>query len=302
MLREVEGFLGESLDRAAEQPLGVDARVQGDSSHGYAAKLSFASARGSTERALEHPECAKLTEAVALLIALAIDPERVRAHQEAGAVESSSLEAEPTPPEKSPPPRQEPAQPPVTTLDQGPSPPAYRPAVDASVRASVAILGLVGGGMLPSAAPGIGPELALRFGHFEAAAVGRFWATRSAAVPGTPDASLELSLFTGGLRLCGVPTHGPWSLPACARADVGRMTGDGQHVDNQRTGRDWFAGVGGSLAVAYTLGRFSPIAGADLLATTARPRFGVLRVGQEVQAFRPQPWQLSGFIGLAYSL
>ncbi len=304
LLRRVEGFLGESLDRAADQPVAIDVRVQGDAAHGYAAKLSFVSAQGKTERALEHPNCSKLTEGVALLVALGIDPERVRAQQEKAAVESSPAETvvTPAPLARAPTPIQERSEPPPIVADRAPSVPTFRNSTEASVRASVAIVGLVGGGMLPGASPGIGPELALRLGHFEAAAVGRFWAVRNASVPGTPDASVDLSLFTAGLRLCGVPTYRRWSWLVCARGDLGRMSGDGQQVDQARTRHDLFAGFGGSLAVAYAIGRFSPIVGADLLALTARPSFGVLRGREEVVAFRPQPWQLSGFVGLGYAL
>ena len=190
LLRRVEGFLGESLDEAANQAVAIDARVQGDAVHGYAAKLSFVSARGTTERALEHPSCDKLTEGVALLVALAIDPERVRAQQETASAAAPSPKAAVTPaaPTQAPPPIRERPEPAPVASDRPPPLPARANAADAPVRVSVAIVGLVGGGMLPGATPGVGPELALRVCHFEAGAVGRFWATRGAAVPGTADA------------------------------------------------------------------------------------------------------------------
>jgi hypothetical protein len=302
LLRAVEGFLGESLDEAANQAIAIDAQVQGDSAHGYAARLSFVSAHGNTARALEHPSCDKLTEGVALLVALGIDPERVRAQQGAVAAATPKVVEDPPPPPPTSPPNSAPAE--AMPVADRPAPSSVvrdEPSTE-SVRANVAVVGLVGGGMLPGATPGIGPEVALRVGHVEAAAVGRFWATRGAAVPGTADASVDLSLFTAGLRLCGVPTFRSWSWFVCARGDLGRMSGQGQLVNQAETRSDWFAGLGGSFEVAYAVGRLSPVAGVDVLGLVDRPRFGVVRGSREVEAFRPKSWQVSGFIGLAYAL
>src|SRR5262245_11553790 len=81
LLRAVEGFLGRPLEAKRDRALSVNVKVQGDPERGYAAKLSFTDAAGVTERVLDHPECGKLVEGVALLIALTIDPDGVKARQ-----------------------------------------------------------------------------------------------------------------------------------------------------------------------------------------------------------------------------
>jgi hypothetical protein len=305
LLRAIEGFLGQPLAQAREQQLSIDAHVQGDTAHGYAVQVSFATTTGTTERSMEHAECEKLTQATALLMALAIDPERVRAHQQAPA-SAESAEAEPAtaPLPQAPPDRPEPLPPllaPVVPLRAAdPSPlPAKR---EQALHVSLGVLGLAADGTLPGVAPGLGLELGFRVGWLEAALGGRSWLSRSAAVPGEPAVGVDVSATTASLRLCGVPARGQWSLLACARGDWGSMTGQGQQVDNARTRHDRFAGLGGSLAVAYAVGRFSPRAGAELMWSVARPRFGILRDGREVEAFRPEPRQLAGFIGLSYEL
>ena len=53
LLHAVEGFLGESLERAGEQPVAINTHVQGDPAHGYAARLEFVTARGSSERSIQ---------------------------------------------------------------------------------------------------------------------------------------------------------------------------------------------------------------------------------------------------------
>lgn len=104
LVQAVEGVLGQPLTASREQQLAISVNVLGGSG-GYSAKLSFKGPQGSQERFLEHPECGKLTEAVALLVALAIDPERVKARQpQVG----PTPEAAPTKPEPVAPERNEP--------------------------------------------------------------------------------------------------------------------------------------------------------------------------------------------------
>jgi len=291
----------------SEQALAIDVRVQGDMASGYSAKLWVKGAQGQQERFLDHPDCDKLTEAAALLVAIAIDPERVKSRQQ------GEPEAEPRPGEAVVPaqaeagaphtaglalPAVEPSAVPNRVTDSRPAPSSRA----GSARMSLVLVGLTSSGLLPSAAPGVGSELAVRLGPFEAALGGRYWISRSAAVPDAQGAAVDLSLVTAGLRLCGVPAFGDWALPLCARADLGNMQGAGQDVNNARTRDALFAAVGGSIALSYTRHRLVPLAGLDLTWAASRPRFGVLRAGQEVQAFRPDAWGLGGFVGLAYRL
>lgn len=304
-LRAVEGFLGQALEVTSNQQLTIDVQVTGDRARGYVAKLSFTRREGTTVRELEHPECGKLSEAAALLTALAIDPERVSsvrelsaALSEPSAVERPSLNASaPTMP-PSPPPR--PAGTSITTHDA-----LSRREENSSghpLRVSMALSGLAATGLLPTTGPGIGAELALGWRSFEAALAARYWLSRSVAIAGTPSATVELSLVTAALRLCLARQRDAWSVSVCARADLGEMSGHGQGVDNERARGDLYAAAGGSVLGAYALGRLSPLAGVEALGLGRRPRFGVLRNGQEQQVFRPRSWQLTGFVGLAYQL
>lgn len=94
LIGAVEGFLGQRLAQAREQELTANINVQGGE-EGYSAKLTFVGPQGSNERFLEHPDCSKLMAAAALVVALAIDPERVRARQ--AATESGGEPARPEP-------------------------------------------------------------------------------------------------------------------------------------------------------------------------------------------------------------
>jgi hypothetical protein len=303
MTHAIEGFLGQPMSAVRAQALSIRAHVLGDAAHGYAGKLSIRGDQGSSERALEHPNCTKLTEGIALLAALAIDPERVRTQQEA---RHSPPPEPPEPPEATSGPSPAPAPPialaspaaPTAASDRSPD----RDRSGARFEPSVTVHGLVGGGALPSVAPGLGLELGLQRSYFEAALIVRGWAARAATVPGAPDARIDISLLSAGLRLCGVPTHRAWSLQACARADIESMAARGEGVDNARSRNPWFAALGGSLAVGYRVGRVTPRVGAELLGSPDRPRFGVLQEGVGIEAFTPKAWQIAGFVGLAYLL
>lgn len=93
LVHQIEKLLVEPLpDRGDGLALSVRVVVQGSVSAGYAAKLSFEGAQVKDLRDLEHPSCDKLLSAVALVVALAIDPERVHANQ-------AAAESAPAPPE-----------------------------------------------------------------------------------------------------------------------------------------------------------------------------------------------------------
>jgi hypothetical protein len=305
MVRAVEDFLGQPLAEAGAQRVEIDARVHGDREHGFAGKVSFVTAQGQSERDLEHQDCQKLTEGLALLAALAIDPERVRARQEAkDAGGPVAPVTEPAPPQATEPVAVAPSTPPPAAPAE---PPRTLPSPDRvpsrrEVRPSVALFGLAGDGLLPSVSPGLGLELGLNLDFFEAAIIARSWAPRSAPVPGVDRASVEVSLLTAGLRLCGTPSYQAWSLLACARGDLGRMSAIGEQVDKARSQSDGFAALGAGLGLAYTRGRLSPRAGADLLWTASRARFGIRHNGDDVEVFQPRAWHLTGFVGLAYLL
>jgi hypothetical protein len=304
-LRRVEAFLGRRLPQGSARALLVDARVTGDDAQGYVAALSFKDARGSTQRELTHPDCTKLTEAAALLVALVIDPERVKTIQEQGSAPSPPAPSEPATPAEEPAPPAKAALPapvPAEPVRRPESLPSRGSSSSGGPRFSAGVSGLVATGLLPSAAAGVGAELVLSLSGFEAGLGGRYWFPRSAAVPLTAAANVDVSVATATLRVCGVPRSGQWSFAACARADLGDMMGRGEGVDNARARHDSYGALGAAVSAGYSIGRVSPVVGTELLVLVGRPRFGVLRDGQDQSVFQPNLWQLSGFIGLRYVL
>jgi hypothetical protein len=70
----VERFLGQAIESRRDQELDVAGEVRGSAVAGYTVRLRLKTVRGSQERELNHEDCRELTEAAALVRALAIDP------------------------------------------------------------------------------------------------------------------------------------------------------------------------------------------------------------------------------------
>jgi hypothetical protein len=320
LLDRVEGYLGQRLAEALDQQLAVSIHVL-QAPDGFSAKLGFVTPGGRQERFLEHPECDKLMEAAALLVALAIDPERVRARQEVGASNGSGAAGvaadgsgtEPGADSSKPAPEGSPAPPTVSSsapLPANMSPAVAQPPADdghrvhpsSAIGSTLAVVALAGVGTVPGFAPGVAAELGLRRGLFRAALVGRYWLPSTSEVAGAAPASIELSLATAGVRACVLPRAGQWTLLGCAGADVGSMSGSGHNVSSERPQSDLFVALEGSLALAYSRAQLAPLAGLAITLPVRKPRFGVLRDGIEIEGYRPNGVGLAGFLGVAYGL
>ena len=303
-VRNVEGFLGQRLSESREQQLGVSVDVQG-TAHGFSAKLVFASPRGAEQRNLEHPDCSKLMEAAALLVALAIDPERVQARQDTARASDDVLardgKAAPEPATAAP-------EPPAAPPPAAPLPPAFGPAplrpkaLRSSLRPTMAMSAFAGRGPLPTLAPGFTGELGLRYAWFRATAIGCYWAPANAGIEGLPGSSVRLTLASAGARACGVRRAGAWAVGGCLGADLSQLSGSGEGVDNARTRSEAFASMSLGANLAYVRTALAPLLGVELSRTLSRPRFGVLEGDREHDAFQPAPWGLLASLGLALGL
>jgi hypothetical protein len=276
---EIERLLGQSLNVARRQELLLDARVTGDAEAGYAVRLQVTTSAGAYERNLRHTDCGKLAEGAALVMALAIDPERVAAR---GASEP--------PEEDSPPETAAPAEPP-------PPAPEPTPADEPSEQGGdVGLFALAGAGVLPSSGAGLALDVGFRSGsHFRLAVVGSYWFPRTKEIPEQEGAAIRLRLWTAGLRGCWLPGSGEIELSVCLGPEAGRVTGEGRGVEDSSSEADWHSalilGGGAALAVAEPLWIAAGVEGGPVL---GRPRFGVEEWDGDYQA---EPWTLRALIG-----
>lgn len=290
LIAEVEGFLGQPLRETREQELSANMNVVGAAS-GFAAKLTFTSPRGTDERFIEDADCRKLAQAGALLVALAIDPERVHAQQAAEATSSA-----PEPP--SPPPAEKPTQS-AHAVDAAPCPPRSTPPKPPERRAFAGMSLFAGTGILPGVSPAVTADVGARIGSARAALVGSYWFGATAERERDAPVRIDLSLATAGLRLCVDRPSGSWLLLGCAQGDLGRMTGSGQNVDNARTQRALFGSVQALAFAQYAKWQPAPQLGVGLAWIAARPPFGISQQNVTIETFRPAQLAFMGYLGVA---
>jgi hypothetical protein len=154
------------------------------------------------------------------------------------------------------------------------------------------------GGVLPN--PAVGARLEGRIQPLSWLAFqvgGAYWLPQSAKMVGTMDTeprpAIELDMWSGGLRICGLPTDGPWFVEPCVGTELGWMTGRGRNVvsPHQRTD-SWWGVLGGTHGGRrlWRIGRTSElrlVLDVEAGAALARPRFGL--EGSEFQ-YRPAVW------------
>jgi hypothetical protein len=303
-LHQIETLLGQSLLETKGPSLTVRVSAQGNPERGYAGKISFASPQGDEERFLSHPRCEKLVEAMALIIALAIDPERVQtaqnAREAAGVLVAPSVETAPSwvaQDKNGQPLLAAPTRLPETDRERA-SPRTTRPLRGLRV----ALHGVAGAGPLPGFGGGLGAALGWQAEHFRLELLGRYWAPRDEAISAAPEVTLEIGLATLGARACWLLPASAWRFSVCGGGDLGSQRGRGVGVDNSRPRDSAYSQLSGGFQVAYARSRLVPEGGLEVSGAVLRPRFGVRRDGLDDEVFRPAAWGFSAFFGFAFEL
>jgi len=306
---QTEAFLGSGLNARGDRKLEIVGRVRSDQARGFVVKLHIVTSRATQERELAHRDCAELSEAAALIVALAIDPQLIVPDKKQEQDAASSPEA---PPPNSPPAgavaaRVEPAPLAPTLAPIQPVPPAEvraRDRVPAAepppLHASVSALGLFGSSVLPGAGVGTAVHAAVGPERFRLAAQGAYWLSRFRAIRSGSDAGVELGTWSVALKGCGLPLAGRLALALCAGPVVGDMYGSGTGgLSNARTLHDHWSALATevSLSLASSAG-VTTLVGLELQKTLEAPRFGVTLDGRETQVFEANAWVVNGFVGL----
>jgi hypothetical protein len=237
---KIERFVGDALGQTRATQLSFDVRLDADPTQGWTASIVTTTEGGRRRRTLSHSECERLSEAAALIIAMAIDPAAIDAADEStlGAMASAkTTEEEPTPaPEDPPEPTPTPADDPDPLPDPLPAPseprtpPATPPGRFADRWAGPRIGFDAGFGRLPTvdlggtagATLGVGP---LRFELLAGA-----WAPRTVVVRGDSEARF----FAWAVALRGgwaFPVGRRVELPLLVGVDLGQVRAQGRALD-----------------------------------------------------------------------
>lgn len=300
----LEGFLGRQLSAVDDRSLDVVGNVRADADQGYVAQLRVRTKLGSQQRELAHRDCAELTEAAALVSALAIDPKLVVPPPKSGD-ESAGASAgpQPLPPADAPPPTT-----PVAPLEPTTMPPASSSSRDAprsvppsgSLHPSLAVLGLVGSSILPGAGAGVGLFGALGPGRFRLAARGSYWFPRFQGVAGVTGPGIDLGAWGVGLKACALPLAGEVTLATCLGPELGDMYGTGNApLTNPSTVHNRWSALSAELALAIrsSVG-LTTLFGLELGKTLEAPIYGIRVDGEASEVFEAHAWTLNGYVGL----
>jgi hypothetical protein len=300
---QLEHFLGQRLDARRDQGLEISGDVSASETGGYVARLRVRGASGTHERELSHRDCAELTEAAALVTALAIDPSLAIPDEAAAA---KSIADEPVANVVT-----EPAKPPETPATPAPAAPAALPAPTPlkdvaperrpgpPLHAGVVVVGLAGNAVLPDAGLGLGARARVVRSRFGLALQADYWLPRTRSIGGT-EASVQLGAWDVGLKACGVPIAGHVALSLCAGGVLGDMYGSGnERLSKPRTShRRWSALEAELDLMVLASSGVATWLGVEGGKTLEAPNFGISMDGQEVEVFTPSGWIVSGFVGL----
>lgn len=260
LLARVAELVGQRGGEQSHAPLEVHASVTRRADGKYHGELRTLQGGAERTRELDADSCFELTEASAVVIALAISPpdEPVPA--------APAPEADPPPAESEP--------------EEALGPPEgrkRRTALRVGAEAGVAF----DFGTIAPVAAGAGLALGGRypFGLEHGVRVSIFPRRRS-TVPGYPDEGVELGFVTGTLELCYAPIWGKFELGACGEFELGMLHVKGIGTNDQYA-RDapWIA-PGAGLRAAFPAGGWLRVKlTADLLVPTRRTEFVVTNVG-----------------------
>jgi hypothetical protein len=250
----VQQLLGPDDPTAARVEAHAQVERAGDAS--WRVHLTTLRDGATGERVVESSSCRSLADATALIVALAIDPQRVAANRPslaaaagsaptASASGAASASAPPPLPVPTPPPASapRPAPTPIPAPSSAPTPPP--PPLPPS---PFSIFAAVSGdpGTLPGAAYGftfgaaVFPSAAFRL-----EAYGSYWPSQHAQDSSTPGAGGEVFLADGGMRGCWLPLHANLELATCGGLEAGLLHGQGENIAHTLSADSfWLAATG----------------------------------------------------------
>lgn len=236
----------------------------------------------ASQRVVESSDCALLTEAVALIVAVRLDPLRTAVQVRPRAPEPEpdlGTEPEPEPePESGPEPEPEsgPEQPPNPAFR---TPPAARSRSGASLLTPTAVVGAAGSlGTLPRGGVALRADVGFRRQTLEVD-VGALATLGPASSPQQGIAS-SFRLFGGLAQACWVLESGSVAAPLCGRVELGVLQGRPRELVNPNNVNALWLAPALRAALAPVGGRLAPEGFLEVAAPLLQHRFEVEDVGR----------------------
>ncbi|MGE5783109.1 MAG: hypothetical protein ACM3ZE_00895 [Myxococcales bacterium] len=284
----VEEQLGAPLDAPREQSLSVDASLRKAKNGEYRVTIVTRGNSGRGRRQLANSDCDKLTEAAALVIAIAIDPKRLETAKSAPTeIPTQPGEAHGEPEQPRPPRNDDGA---VAATHQPPKNQLTHSGTVALVREPLRLEArpFVGAGFLPGTDLGV---MAL-IGYFpmrqiELRAGVTVLTSREKPVGFAPGA-LSMNALALEAGACVHPLARRLQPSVCLLSELGLLFAHGENLANPQNQRALVVSFVSELGYAHYLGQnFGGLLSIQAGVTPVRPRFGVQRNGVSTQLFQP---------------
>ena len=248
-----ERLLGKRLSSLPARNVRAEGKVTQSETGNWELHVVLAVGDRVEDETLVAKKCRALGDAMALKVALAIDPLAV--------VDAVKQAPEPDASASLPPAAPQQQLAPV-------APPAPR------LRGGLRLVGGVGLGPLPGVTPGAGLYGSLQFPSFRIELGGEAFWGGVARYQALPNVGADLHVFMGAARGCVTPGSGRWLFPICGGLELGAMRGKGFGVATTGSTSGLWGGVVVGPAVQFrTTGRLSLWVEADATLTLLKPEF-----------------------------
>ena len=235
----------------------------------FEATVSLQTQAGATTRTVGAEDCIAVADAVALVIAVGLDPLAV-----------SSVVRDAEAPSIAPPPAT-PREPDAMPPREAVAPRVREPAlVPRRARPELGLHGFAQGaaavGVLPEPGVALGGGLALRIGAARLELSGSHQIGRRYAHPAVRESGALVGASVGRVAACWTPTAGRFIFPLCAGAEVGLMAARGRGVAPTRTARTiWATAVPHVRALWFPVWRFGFGPVVEVPVAITRPHFTI---------------------------
>jgi hypothetical protein len=245
----------------------------------FAASITLRSDRGTTTRSFAADSCDALADAVALVIAVGLDPL---------AVSTIVRDVAPT---IAPPPAIDPTT--TTVTEPEPIPPRVVPRSRPAPRRrpAIGLRGFAHGtatlGIFPDVGGLAGGGLALTLDRARLELVGHHEVGRRFTHPSAPNSGALIGASAGRLAACWTPSAARFIFPLCAGAEIGAMTARGRGIsDRGRVDALWAAAVPAVRALWFPIRAFGFGLVLEMPIALTRPRFVIDDVAGQIVDFR----------------
>ncbi|MEM6991809.1 MAG: hypothetical protein AAF721_14980 [Myxococcota bacterium] len=256
---------------------------------GIRATLQITTATGHSSRELAAANCNELVDAVAVVVAMAVDP--LLALPDTSDPAAPEPEPEPAPepepepipepepePEPDPEPEPEPVRPVPLPAEPAPPPKPSRPRRQGT-RFVASASGGAAGGLLPGASGLLEGVAGVQWRSLRVAAAGHYQFRRTRGVDNR--GSVAIAAWGLGAHACFVPTLGRIELAGCGVFEAGQAIGTGQDLPTTASASRPWIGLGARAALDVRITRWLYIELAvQGLAHPLIPTFNVAGVGE----------------------